>query len=132
MSYLEESLSDNEQIQKIFALHWTSKIPLAILIIAIIPTLGITLIFAIMEWLRLRTLEQAVTNKRVIKKTGIISRKTEEMKIHSIETVEILQSVLGRLLGYGTVKVTGRGISDLVFKNIDDPMFVKKAIESIN
>ena len=72
-----------------------------------------------------------VTNKRVILKTGIISRHSDEMKISSIETVEIEQGVPGRILGYGTVKVTGKGISDLVFTRIDDPMNVKRKIESV-
>lgn len=53
------------------------------------------------------------------------------MKIASIETVEIVQGVFGRIFGYGSIKVTGRGISDLIYKNIDNPMDVKKAIESI-
>lgn len=100
-------------------------------IILAIPTLGITLILAIWEWLKLRSIEQGVTNKRVILKKGIIGRKSEEMKIASIETVEIIQGVLGRMFGFGTVRVTGRGISDLIFKNIDDPMDVKKKIESV-
>jgi uncharacterized membrane protein YdbT with pleckstrin-like domain len=73
-----------------------------------------------------------VTNKRVILKTGIISRKTEEMKLTSIETVELDQGLWGRIFGFGTLKVTGRGISDLVFKGIDDPMAVKRQIESIS
>jgi uncharacterized membrane protein YdbT with pleckstrin-like domain len=47
------------------------------------------------------------------------------------QTVEIIQGVIGRIFGFGTVKVTGRGISDLVFKNISDPMDVKKKIESV-
>ena len=72
-----------------------------------------------------------VTNKRVIFKTGIISRHSDEMKISSIETVEIEQGVPGRILGYGTVKVTGKGISDLVFTRIDDPMNVKRKIDSV-
>ena len=100
-------------------------------IILAIPTLGITLILAIWEWLKLRSIEQGVTNKRVILKKGIISRNTSEMKISSIETVEIIQGVIGRMFGFGTVKVTGRGISDLLFKNIDDPMDVKRKIESV-
>jgi len=73
-----------------------------------------------------------VTNKRVILKRGIISRKTEEMKVSSIETVEIIQSVIGRVFGYGNIKVTGRGLSDLIFTRIDDPMDVKRKIESIS
>jgi hypothetical protein len=79
----------------------------------------------------IKFLEQGVTNKRVILKKGIISRKTEEMKLKSIETFEINQGILGRIFGFATIKITGRGISDLMFKGIDDPMSVKK-IESIN
>ncbi len=131
MGYINDSLSNNEEVRELFKLHWLSKIPMIIWIVLAIPTLGITLLLAIWEWLKLRSIEQGVTNKRVILKKGIISRKSEEMKIASIETVEIIQDVIGRMLGFGTVKVTGRGISDLIFKNIDDPMDVKRKIESI-
>lgn len=131
MSYIEDSLSAGEEVRAIFTLHWVAKIPMIIWIILAIPTIGITLILAIWEWLKLRSIEQGATNKRVILKTGIISRKTDEMKISSIETVEITQGVIGRMLDFGTVKVTGRGISDLVFDKIDDPMDVKRKIESI-
>jgi uncharacterized membrane protein YdbT with pleckstrin-like domain len=68
----------------------------------------------------------------VILKKGIIGRKSEEMKLKSIETVEIDQGILGRIFGFGTVKVTGRGISDVRFKRIDDPMSVKRRIESVS
>lgn len=131
MSYIEESLSKGEEVSEIFRLHWFSKVPMILWIILAIPTIGITLILAIWEWLKLRSTENGVTNKRVVCKKGVISRATEEMKISSIETVEIKQSVFGRIFGFGSVVVTGRGISDVVFKNIDDPMKVKKAIESI-
>jgi len=131
MSYIEESLSDGENIKELFKLHWFSKIPMFIWLVLAIPTLGITLILAIWEYLKLRSIEQGITNKRAILKKGIISRKSEEMKIASIETVEIVQGVIGRIFGFGSIKVTGRGISDLIYKNIDNPMDVKKAIESV-
>jgi hypothetical protein len=54
------------------------------------------------------------------------------MKLASIETVEIDQGVLGRMLGYGNIHVSGRGISDVVLRNINDPMAVKRAIESVS
>ena len=95
-------------------------------------TFGLTWLVALYEFLRLRFMEQGVTNKRVILKRGIISRKTDEMKIASIETVEIDQGVFGRIFGFGTVRVTGRGISDVVFKGMDDPMSVKRRIESVS
>ena len=131
MSYIEDSLSNREEIKELFKLHWFSKAPMVFWAIFALPTFGITLILVIWEFLRLRSIEQGVTNKRVILKTGIISRKSEEMKISSIETVEIVQGIIGRIFGFGSIKITGRGISDLVYKNIDDPMEVKKIIEGI-
>jgi uncharacterized membrane protein YdbT with pleckstrin-like domain len=131
MSYIEQSLSTGEKIEGIFRFHWVSWIPMVIWIILGIPTLGITWLIALYEFLRLKFTEQGVTNKRIIHKKGIISRKTEEMKIASVETVEIDQGIFGRIFGFGTVKVTGRGISDVVFKGIDDPMSVKRQIESV-
>lgn len=132
MSYIDESLSDGERVEGRFKLHWFSWLPMVGWILLGLVTFGITWLVAIYEYLRLKFMEQGVTNKRVILKRGIISRKTDEMKIASIETVEIDQGVFGRLFGFGDVRVTGRGISDLVFKRIDDPMAVKRAIESVS
>ena len=127
MSYIEESLSSGEEIRALFKQHWVAKLPMLLWMVLLV-----TIPLAIWEWLKLRFTEMGVTNKRVILKTGIVSRHSEEMKISSIETVEIEQGILGRLLGFGTVKVTGKGISDLVFTRINDPMDVKRRIESIN
>lgn len=132
MGYIQDSLSKGEEVQELFRLHWSAKVPMVMWILLAIPTIGITLLLALWEWLKLRSIEQGVTNKRVIRKTGIISRKTEEMKVASIETVEIIQGVFGRMLGFGTIKVTGKGISDVVFKNVADPMDVKRKIESVD
>ncbi len=131
MGYIQDSLSEGEEVRALFKLHWVAKIWLIIWIVLAIPTLGITLLLALWEWLKLRHIEQGVTNKRVILKRGIISRKTEEMKVSSIETVEIIQGVMGRIFGYGNIKVTGRGLSDVLFTKINDPMDVKRKIESI-
>ena len=127
MSYLEESLSDGEKVVAVFSQHWITKLWLVLWILLIV-----TIPIAIYEWLRLRTMEHAVTNKRVVYKRGIISRHTEEMKIGSIETVEIDQGIWGRILGFGDVRVTGRGISDVVFSRIADPMDVKRRIEGVS
>jgi uncharacterized membrane protein YdbT with pleckstrin-like domain len=95
-----------------------------------IPTLGIALLAALYEWIRLRSIEQGVTNRRVVRKTGIISRETEELRLGSIETVELRQSTWGRLLGYGDVVLTGRGESAMVFTRLAHPIDAKRAIES--
>lgn len=127
MAYIDESLSAGEEIAGLFEQHWVVRIPMVIWLLLVI-----TFPLAIYEYLRVRYTELGVTNKRVICKTGIISRKSEEMKLASIETVEIDQGILGRILGYGNIHVSGRGISDVVLRNVADPMAVKRAIESIS
>lgn len=132
MSYIDESLSSGEKVEALFKLHWFARVPMMMWLVLGIPTLGLTLFIALYEFLRLKYIEQGVTNKRVIFKTGIISRKTQEMTLKSIETVEIDQGVFGRIFGFGNVRVTGRGLSDVVFKGIDNPMAVKRQIESVS
>ncbi len=125
MKYIEESLSQGEEIRQLFQPHWFAKIPIFFWTILVV-----TVPVALLLWLQLRALEQGVTNKRVIRKAGIVSRKTEEMRLSSIETVDVSQTFWQRIFGAGTVKVTGRGVSDVILVNIDDPMSVKRAIEN--
>jgi uncharacterized membrane protein YdbT with pleckstrin-like domain len=132
MSYIEESLSNGEKVEGLFRFHWFAWVPMFLWLILGLVTFGLTWLIALYEYLRLRFTEQGMTNKRVVLKKGIISRKTEEMKVTSIETVEIDQGVWGRLFGFGTIKVTGRGISDVVFKGLDDPIAAKRRIESVS
>ncbi|MDR0429752.1 MAG: PH domain-containing protein [Tannerellaceae bacterium] len=51
----------------------------------------------------------AVTNKRVILKTGIISRRTVELVLAKCEGIQVVQSVLGRLFGFGSIVITTGG-----------------------
>ena len=130
MSYLEESLAPGEQIAARFDLHWTAKWKLIVFAILVIPTFGIALVGVVYEWLRLRAMEFGVTNRRVVHKTGIVSRQTEELRLASIETVDLRQTAMGRILGYGDVVLTGRGEADFVFQRVADPIGVKRAIEA--
>lgn len=106
MSYLEESLAPGEAVAARFDLHWTAKWKLIVFVILVIPTFGIALIGVIYEWLKLRAMEFGVTNRRVVHKTGIVSRQTEELRLASIETVDLRQTAMGRILGYGDVVLT--------------------------
>nr|WP_246624709.1 PH domain-containing protein [Oceanobacter mangrovi] len=74
--------------------------------------------------------EQGVTNKRVIRKSGIISRKTDEMKLGAIEAIEINQGIWGRILGFGTLTISGRGDGDVVMTWMANPVKAKRDIES--
>lgn len=131
MSYINDSLTDNEQVEAVFKLHWVEWISFWCSIILAPLTLGITLLFAVWKFLQNRSIEMGATNRRVVLKTGFISRNTDEMKLSSIETVEIKQSVLGRMLGYGSVYVSGRGISDVVLDSLVAPLEVKRKIDAI-
>lgn len=130
-SYIQESLSSDERVEAVFPPHWAVWIPIGIWILLALPTLGLTLIPAGLRYLSVKSTEHGLTNKRVIIKTGFISRKTQEMRLAAIETVEIDQGVIGRILGFGAVKVTGVGISEVVLRNIADPMSVKRRVESM-
>ena len=130
MSYLDESLAPGESIVARFALHWTAKWRLILFLVLAIPTLGLALLAALYEWIRLRSIEQGVTNRRVVRKTGIVSRETDELRLASIETIDLRQSAWGRLLGYGDVVLTGRGESAMVFARLAAPLEAKRSIES--
>lgn len=149
MSYLNQSLAPGESIVAVFELHWSMWIRFWVVIvlgiIAVIAllvanvsweqwaALGVailTILVAGHQWLWLRGIEQAVTNRRVVRKVGIVSRKTTELRLASIETVDLRQSFWGRVFGYGNVELTGRGETAMVLDRIAHPVEVKREIES--
>jgi uncharacterized membrane protein YdbT with pleckstrin-like domain len=73
--------------------------------------------------------EFAITDRRVIFKKGFIWRNTAEMNMDKIETVDVLQSVAGRLLGYGTIRILGTGASGgIEVDRIASPIELRNAI----
>ena len=129
MGYLEESLAPGEAVVAHFDLHWTAKWRLIVFLLLAIPTFGIALLAAIYEWIRLRSIEQGVTNRRVVRKTGIVSRQTEELRLASIETIDLHQTAWGRIFGFGDIVLTGRGESSMIFGRLARPLEAKRAIE---
>ncbi len=80
--------------------------------------------------LRRRATEMAVTNKRVIVKTGIAERRTVEILLSRIESVAVDEPALGRLLGYGTVIVRGTGGTPEMFDKIQQPLKFREQVQS--
>lgn len=76
--------------------------------------------------------EFAITNKRVIIKTGWLSRKTVEMSLARIESVKVEQSIMGRILGYGTVKMIGTGGTRGTLRNISNPLVFRKIFQELS
>ena len=72
--------------------------------------------------------ELAVTDRRVIYKAGVLSRHTLEMNRGKVESVDVDQSVLGRLLGFGTIVVRGTGGSLEPIRMISDPLTFRSHI----
>lgn len=73
-----------------------------------------------------------VTNKRIIIKTGIISRKTFEMNLNKIETVNVDQSIFGRMFGFGTITVIGTGGTREEFPDIAKPTEFRKKFQEVS
>ena len=123
MGYIEKTLSVDEKIIITIKIH-----PLYFMFSTIFYATALLPFFG--PFWNLYYTEMALTSKRVICKTGIISRKTNEMLLNKIETVEMKQSILGRILGYCDLRITGTGMSDVFFNNISNPYDVKKSIEN--
>jgi len=79
-------------------------------------------------WFRRWTTEIAVTDRRVILKRGLIRRHTIEMNMNKIESVDVDQTVLGRIFGYGTIIVRGTGGSLEPIRNIRHPLTFRSHI----
>ena len=86
------------------------------------------LFFLVQAWFVQWTTEFAVTDRRIIYKRGFINRHTAEMHMDKFESVKDDQSILGRILGYGTLRVlgTGQGIEDI--RRIASPLELRNAI----
>lgn len=76
------------------------------------------------------TSEFALTTKKVLAKTGLISRSTDELQLKKIEGVDVKQGIIERLFGYGSVVLSGTGSQKVVFDGVDNPLTIKKLIDS--
>jgi len=88
----------------------------------------LTIISAFQGWFQRWITEIAVTDRRVIYKRGFINRHTIEMNMDKVASVDVDQSVLGRLLNDGTVTVQGTGMSFEPLRRIEAPLALRNAI----
>lgn len=96
-------------------------------VVAALAAGGAMLLF---PFIRQKTTELVVTDRRVIAKFGLISRHTIEMRMSKIESIRVDQHVLERLGGYGTVIIQGTGGADEPIPQVRDPIGFKKAVEA--
>jgi uncharacterized membrane protein YdbT with pleckstrin-like domain len=154
MSYVKHVLQPGEEIRHTANIHWITYWPgLVLLVLALVVLflaesrepgsprifllacggiIGLAaVVLLVREWWGWWTTEIAVTNRRIIYKTGFISRDTNEMHMDKVESVKVDQSVLGRLLDYGDVTVLGTGTGLETMRTIATPIELRNHITGI-
>ena len=94
---------------------------------AVLLVCGVVVILVGM--VRRNATEMAVTNRRVVIKTGLASRKTIEMLLNKVETIEVSETTAGRMLGYGTIVVIGTGGTPQPFHKVAHPLEFRSQVQ---
>jgi len=81
-------------------------------------------------WFRRWCFDIGVTNKRLVVKSGFIARNTGEIRLEAVESICIDNTFLGRIFGYGTLRVTGRGNASVTIPGLADILKVKRTVEA--
>ena len=132
MSYIDDSLIEGERVIHKARVSWWSQFGLILLgLVTLVVVIG--LFFLIAAWIRVRSTEIAITNRRVIAKSGFIRRHTVEINLEKVEALRVEQGVMGRFLNYGTVFISGAGTSVAPIRDVADPLvFRRKFMEATN
>ncbi len=126
-SYVERALVKDERVLYVGHVSLWSLLFLIILGFLLLLVFGLGLIFWLIAYIKYKTTELAITNKRVIAKFGFISRKTVELNINKVESIQVDQSILGRIFDFGTLVVSGAGNPQAPIPGISNPMAFRKA-----
>lgn len=102
-------------------LHLMEGGGVALLVCGIVTTL--------VGMVRRNATEMAVTNRRVVIKTGLASRKTVEMLLNKVESIEVIETAFGRMLGYGTIVVIGTGGTPEPFHKVAHPLEFRSQVQ---
>jgi uncharacterized membrane protein YdbT with pleckstrin-like domain len=129
MRYIDASLAPGETViqrgewPKIFWVGaWAALLLLGIILVGVFIFIGMAI--------KMKTTDFAVTNRRVILKTGWLNRRTQELAVESVEGVSLDQSLIARIFGYGRVIVTGTGDATIVFPPMAHPVAFRRSIEA--
>jgi uncharacterized membrane protein YdbT with pleckstrin-like domain len=143
MSYVDRNLLQGEEVIYRARLHLVIfALPASIaalgLILAVVVAswivafvfLVLAIVVAFPRYIRFVSSEFAVTNRRVIVKVGLVYRRTLELVLAKVETVGVEQSIMGRVLNYGTIVVTGTGGTKEPFRDIANPLEFRRRVQS--
>jgi uncharacterized membrane protein YdbT with pleckstrin-like domain len=125
-SYVEAALIKDERIVHVGRISlwslWRYTVPGVVLL-----PVGIGLVFLAIAYVKYKTTELAITTRRVIAKFGFVSRRTVELNIQKVESIQVEQTVMGRLLDYGTLVISGGGNPQAPIPGISDPIAFRRA-----
>jgi hypothetical protein len=152
MSYIDRSLGDGETVIARARFHWlytaaawlSLLVPLVLVLLAYSRTgtqldaytLGACalLIVGVLNFLgmmfRKWSTEIGITSHRFVERYGLLSMRTNEIALPNVEGVRVNQSILGRIFGYGTVKIEGTGVDSVTTPTIADPVGFVRAIQT--
>jgi uncharacterized membrane protein YdbT with pleckstrin-like domain len=132
MSYIDDSLIEGEVLIHRAHVSWWSQFGLVLLGVVTL-VVGVGLIFLIIAYVRVHSTEVAITNRRVIFKTGLVKRHTVEINLEKVESLRVEQGFWGRILNFGSIYMSGTGASVAPFHDIADPLvFRRKFMEATN
>jgi uncharacterized membrane protein YdbT with pleckstrin-like domain len=129
MSYIDNSLGDGETVIARAHFHWLYSAA-AWLALIVLGVIGIGIIIFISMMVRKWTTEIGVTSHRFVEKKGLFSLRSNEIALPNIEGVKVEQSFLGRIFGYGTVRIEGTGVDAVTTPAIADPVGFVRAIQT--
>jgi len=149
MSYVNEVLQPDETVRFRTNVHWSVYLKaITALVIGLVllawywqdgtgnmilllaaAAFGVSaLILVVPPFLERLGTEIAITDRRIIYKTGLVQRHTVEISMDKVESVDVDQSVLGRVFGYGTVTVRGTGEAAEPLRNVAAPIALRNAV----
>jgi uncharacterized membrane protein YdbT with pleckstrin-like domain len=126
-SYIEEALVKDEKLVHLGHISLWSLWHLIAIGILLLPAFGVGLVFLVIAYVRYKSVELAVTTKRLIVKHGFVRRQTVEINLNRVESIQVEQGLLGRLFNFGTLIVAGTGTSHAPLTGIAEPMGFRKA-----
>ena len=126
-SYIDNALINDEKVVYVGHISLWSLTHLIVLGVLLLFAFGAGLVLLIWAYIRYKTTELAITNKRVIAKFGFISRRTIELNINKVESIQVDQHVLGRMFNYGSLIISGAGTPQAPIPGISDPLQFRRA-----
>lgn len=127
-TFVDNSLISGEVVESQAEITWLSQFWLFLFAVLTVMTIVLPTLFILLAVINVLTTELAVTNKKVIGKTGFISRVSIDLPLDKLESINIDQGVMGRVLGYGRVSIRGVGGNNVSIPFIKQPLDFRRVV----